>query len=99
MRSNEPRYRSEKHLRKIASEPCLVCGRKDVQAHHLTLSQPQAMSLKVGDQFTIPLCVFHHSELHRITEKKFWETHKEIDPYARAKRYWNAHEGEQGLKL
>lgn len=56
---------------RLQVNPVWFVEEKDVQAHHLTLSQPQAMSLKVGDQFTIPLCVFHHSELHRITEKNF----------------------------
>ena len=88
MRSDEPRYRSKQHLQKISEQPCLVCGRGDVQAHHLTLSQPQAMALKVGDQFAVPLCIFHHTELHRITEKKFWEKNDSIDPYGRAKKYW-----------
>ena len=23
------------------------------------------MSLKVGDQFTVPLCVYHHDQLHK----------------------------------
>ena len=96
MRNDDPRYRSKQHLQWIASKPCIICGRTDVQAHHLTQSQKQAMSLKVGDQFTVPLCVYHHDQLHRLSEKKFWEKYSEVDADGQAKRFWDENKGGLG---
>ncbi len=33
--------------------------------HHLLRAEPRGMGLKTGDNWSVPLCVFHHSELHR----------------------------------
>ena len=53
----EPRrVRDPEHLRLVASQPCLVCGRSPAEAHHLRFAQPRAMSRKVSDEFTVPNC-------------------------------------------
>jgi hypothetical protein len=82
------RIRSKEHLRFVASQPCLICGRKPSHAHHVRFAQPRGMSLKVSDEFTVPLCAIHHSENHSTgDERKWWEQHK-IDPLEIARSLW-----------
>src|ERR1035437_3071562 len=50
------RLRDKAHLRFVASQPCLVCGRQPSDPHHLRFAQPRALGLKVSDEFTVPLC-------------------------------------------
>ncbi len=82
------RQRNPAHLRKVASRPCIVCGKNRAQAHHLTYLQPRAMGRKVSDEFTVPLCSTHHRELHGYgNEPAFWQD-KGIDPEPIAKNLW-----------
>ncbi len=62
--SEPERIRDKAHLRYVASQPCLLCGAKPADAHHVRFAQPRAMGRKVGDNFTVPLCRNHHRELH-----------------------------------
>ena len=48
------RLRDETHLRFVAKQPCLVCGRQPCDAHHLRFAQSRGLSLKVSDEFTVP---------------------------------------------
>ena len=41
------RVRSKEHLRAVAKQPCLVCGRSPSQAHHLKFLQPRALGRKL----------------------------------------------------
>ena len=50
------RLRDKAHLKFVASQPCLVCGRQPSDPHHLRFAQPRAIGLKVSDEFTVPLC-------------------------------------------
>jgi DNA recombination protein Rad52 len=59
------RLRDKAHLKFVASQPCLVCGRQPADPHHLRFAQPRAMGLKVSDEFTVPLCRTHHRQLHQ----------------------------------
>ena len=46
------------------------------------------MSLKVSDEFTVPLCAIHHAENHATgNERGWWEQHK-IDPLEVARSLW-----------
>jgi Rad52/22 family double-strand break repair protein len=82
------RIRSKEHLRFVARQPCLICGRRPSQAHHVRFAQSKGLSLKVSDEFTVPLCAIHHSENHTTgDERKWWEQHK-IDPLEVARRLW-----------
>ena len=63
---NEPkRLRDKQHLKFVASQPCLICGRSPSDAHHLRFAQPRALGLKSSDEYTVPLCRTHHRENHR----------------------------------
>jgi ERF superfamily len=59
------RYRNRDHLRYVAQQACLVCGRKPSDPHHLGFTQPRALSRKVSDEFAVPLCRGHHRAVHR----------------------------------
>lgn len=45
--------------------PCLSCERTPCDVHHLRFTQNPALSRKVSDKFTVPLCRGYHRELHR----------------------------------
>jgi DNA recombination protein Rad52 len=86
---SEPRReRDPDHLKRVASRPCLVCGRNRAQAHHLTYLQPRAMGRKVSDEFTVPLCSTHHRELHSSGNEKAWWAERSIDPKPVARALW-----------
>ena len=66
----EPRrHRDKSHLKFVASQPCLVCGRSPADAHHLRFTQPRALGRKVSDEFTVPLCRTHHRDNHRFGDE------------------------------
>ena len=91
---DEPkRIRSKEHLVFVARQPCLICGRRPAQAHHLRHAQPRAMARKVSDEFTVPLCSTHHDAVHRTgDEQKWWEA-QSIDPLVVARDMWAARPG------
>jgi hypothetical protein len=90
-RPKEKRLRDKEHLVFVAGQPCLICGRKPAQAHHLRFAQPRAMAMKVSDEFTVPLCNLHHDELHRTgDERAWWARHGIIEPLKFAARLWAA---------
>lgn len=85
----EKRIRDRAHLAFVATRPCLICGRHPTQAHHLRFAQQTAMSLKVSDEYTVPLCTTHHDQLHRSgNEKAFWKSNNVSDPLAHASKLW-----------
>jgi hypothetical protein len=85
----EPRrYRDKEHRNFVCLQPCLVCGRKPSDAHHLGFAQPRAFGLKVSDEFTVPLCRGHHRALHRAGEEPAWWKEVGIDPITAARKLW-----------
>jgi len=87
----EKRLRNRAHLAFVASQPCLICGRRPAQAHHIRFAQPQAMAMKVSDEFTVPLCNTHHDQLHRGgNERAFWGRNGIPDPLKFAARLWES---------
>jgi DNA recombination protein Rad52 len=86
--STPRRIRDKDHLRYVASQPCLICGRTPSHAHHLRFAQPKAFGRKVSDEWTVPLCSTHHRALHSIGNEKQWWAEKGIDPVAHAVRLW-----------
>ena len=68
------RLRDKAHLKFVASQPCLVCGRQPSDPHHLRFANRGPLGLKVSDEFTVPLCRGHHRQLHQAgNEKAWWE--------------------------
>jgi hypothetical protein len=56
--------------------------------NHLRFAQPRAMSRKVSDEFTVPVCRLHHRELHRHGDEKVWWQTLNIDPLPTALGLW-----------
>ena len=85
----EPRrVRDREHVRYVAQQTCLVCGRRPCDAHHLRFAQSRALGRKVSDEFTVPLCRGHHRELHRHGDEAKWWSQAAIDPLAVARALW-----------
>jgi hypothetical protein len=84
----ERRLRDKTHLMFVATQPCLICARQPSQAHHLTFCQKRGLSLKVSDEFTVPLCALHHDELHRSGAERAWWGTKAINPEPIAAELW-----------
>jgi hypothetical protein len=86
---SEPRrHRDKTHLKFVASQPCLVCGRSPADAHHLRFTQPRAMGRKVSDEFTVPLCRTHHRDNHRFGDEAAWWGRQAIDPVGTSRKLW-----------
>jgi hypothetical protein len=85
----EPRrIRDRDHVRFVARQTCLVCGRQPCDAHHLRFAQNQALARKVSDEFTVPLCRGHHRELHRHGDEAAWWQKLDINAGAAARALW-----------
>jgi hypothetical protein len=82
------RLRDKTHLRFVAKQPCLVCGRQPCDAHHLRFAQSRGLSLKVSDEFTVPLCRAHHRELHRTGKETDWWAKAGLEPISLARKLW-----------
>jgi hypothetical protein len=79
------RIRDREHVKSVAKQPCLVCGRRPADAHHLRFSQSRALSRKASDEFTVPLCRGHHREVHRCGDEAAWWVKFGIDPTINAR--------------
>jgi hypothetical protein len=85
----EPRrVRDREHVKSVAKQPCLICGRRPSDAHHLRFVQHPALGRKVSDEFTVPLCRGHHREVHRCRDEADWWEKAGIDPTVQARALW-----------
>ena len=82
------RERDRDHLRFVAAQPCLVCGRTPSDPHHIKFAEQRAMGRRVSDRFTVPICRLHHRELHRRGNERAWWQRYGIDPLAIAETLW-----------
>ena len=87
--SKPVRERDREHLKFVASQPCLVCGRTPSDAHHIKFAEQRAMGRKVSDRFTVPICRLHHRELHRRGNERAWWEGQGIDPLVLAATLWD----------
>jgi hypothetical protein len=82
------RIRDREHVKSVAKHPCLICGRRPADAHHLRFAQSPALGRKVSDEFTVPLCRGHHREVHRCGDEVAWWKKTGIDPTVTARALW-----------
>jgi ERF superfamily len=82
------RYRNREHLRYVAQQACLICGRKQSDPHHLRYLQPRALGRKASDEFAVPLCRSHHRAVHRASDEQAWWKAVGIDPVKVARQLW-----------
>jgi hypothetical protein len=82
------RLRDKAHLKFVASQACLVCGRQPCDPHHLRFAQPKAIGLKVSDEFTVLLCRGHHRQLHQAGNEVAWWEKLNINALEIVERFW-----------
>jgi hypothetical protein len=82
------RIRDRDHVKFVAKQPCLICGRRPADAHHLRFAQSPALGRKVSDEFTLPLCRGHHREVHHCGDEPAWWNKVGIDPTVSARVLW-----------
>ena len=82
------RLRDKNHLKFVASQPCVICGRQPSDPHHLRFAQPRAIGMKVSDEFTVPLCRSHHRNLHQAGNELAWWSSFKIEPLPIARKLW-----------
>ena len=83
------RERDREHLKFVASQPCVICGRAPSDAHHIKFAEQRAMGRKVSDRFTVPICRLHHRELHRRGNERVWWESQGIEPLVIAATLWD----------
>ena len=66
------RIRDRDHVKSVAKQACLICGRRPTDSHHLRFAQSPTLGRKVSDEFTVPLCRGHHREVHRCGDEAAW---------------------------
>jgi len=86
--STPRRYRNPEHLRYVAQQACLICGRKQSDPHHLRYLQPRALGRKASDEFAVPLCRSHHRAVHRAGDEQAWWKAAGIGPVKVARQLW-----------
>ena len=73
------RFHCPKHQAFVRTKPCALCGSSPVEAHHLLKPWQgfRGTGLKAGDQNLMPLCPYHHRELHmRGDEMEYFNQEK-----------------------
>jgi hypothetical protein len=91
--SESHRHRDKPHLRFVALQPCLVCGRSPSDAHHLRFVQPQTLGRKASDEYAVPLCRTHHRQNHQVGDERAWWKATATDPLPVALRLWRISRG------
>ena len=82
------RVRDREHVKFVARHPCLICGRRPTDPHHLRFAQSRALGRKVSDEFTVPLCRGHHREVHRCGDEAAWWAKVGVEPLGVATALW-----------
>ena len=82
------RLRDKAHLKFVASQPCVICGRQPSDPHHLRFAQLRAIGLKVSDEFTVPLCRGHHRQLHQAGDERAWWEGQRVNALEMARGLW-----------
>ncbi len=82
------RLRDKTHRKFVVKQPCLICGRRPADAHHLRFAQHRALGRKVSDEFIVPLCRGHHREVHRSGDEASWWSKARIDSTGIARKLW-----------
>lgn len=71
LRPKLKRWECEKYTQWVKTQPCVCCGKQADDPHHIIGYGQGKMGSKAHDIFTLPLCRFHHNELHADVEE--WE--------------------------
>lgn len=71
LRPKLKRWECEKYTQWVKTQPCVCCGKQADDPHHIIGYGQGKMGSKAHDIFTLPLCRYHHNELHANVEE--WE--------------------------
>lgn len=87
-----PQIRSSGHLAWIRGHECSVRGTGvncfgRIEAAHARMGTDGGLSVKPGDNWTLPLCSEHHAMQHRVGELQFEKLHK-ISMKSIAEQLW-----------
>lgn len=83
------RHRSPAHRAFVRTLHCVVCNASPLSdPHHLKFAQPRAMSLKVSDEFCVPLCRRCHDAVESAGDEVAWWARQGIDPLPLAAELW-----------
>lgn len=88
----ETYIRDERYLKTVRGQQCLICGNTG-SAHHVSMGQRRGVGLKVGDNWTVPLCHTCHMELHHYGDERTWWDLQGIDPLEWARANWEKFNG------
>lgn len=69
-------WKSKKYLAWIKTQPCAVCGDPSEPHHIKGVGHMSGTGLKCSDLLVIPLCHFHHSEMH--SNPDYWQDQWEM---------------------
>lgn len=86
---------ADRHIAFVEAKPCLICGRRPSEAHHVRLGL-RTMGKRVCDSKTVPLCPDDHRLLHNSGEDKFWLNiylRFAMDPFKIAAQIWHERTG------
>ena len=73
-----------------------MCSSMEPDIHHMLRKGTRGVALKSEDRWAVPLCHYHHMELHKMgNENKFWLIHA-FDAVAWAEEEWKHWVGEHG---
>jgi hypothetical protein len=81
-----PRQFDDKHLAWLRTLPCVVTGRRPVEAAHIRYADPiygkreTGMGEKPDDRWCLPLCPEMHRSQHDAGNERAWWEGKGIDP-------------------
>ena len=90
------RLRDKEHCKYVATQACVIRGRAPSEAHHIRFAQPRALSRKVSDEYTVPVCRLHHRELHRYGDETSWWAGVGFDPLPIALELWRRSRSSDG---
>ena len=74
-----------------ASSPVNLASSAGAHPHTRTTSATrnlEGLSLKVSDEFTVPLCAIHHHHIHTTGKEREWWQERNIDPLKIADTLW-----------
>ncbi|HAI38159.1 MAG TPA: hypothetical protein DCM40_08560 [Maribacter sp.] len=91
-------YKNRNYLEFVSRMRCIILHKScngATNAHHLLKPYDGArgMGMRATDNNTIPLCYYHHSQLHNVhgNEDKFWKQYGLSEDFGRiqAKMFWD----------
>lgn len=94
MAKRAPTAAEKRHKGSVAKLPCLVCGARPVNVHHVVGYADRMGRITKREDRVVPLCKWHHDvqngpkmSVHALGHRGFYQEHG-IDLMAEAERLW-----------